>query len=49
MTSTLILVMPPASGGVTSITYRSPEVYFNKPWTGAIDIWAWGIAVSIAF
>lgn len=51
ITYTLALVMPPASGEVTSITYKSPEVYFNKPWTStsAIDIWAWGIAVSIAF
>ncbi|ODM21767.1 hypothetical protein SI65_02611 [Aspergillus cristatus] len=37
-------VMAPSRGEVTSIAYRSPEVYFNKPWTSAIDIWAWGIA-----
>lgn len=39
-------VMAPNRGEVTSITYRSPEVYFHKAWTRAIDIWAWGIAVS---
>ncbi|KAF7181448.1 hypothetical protein CNMCM7691_000666 [Aspergillus felis] len=38
-------VMAPDYGEVTSITYRSPEVYFGKAWTSAIDIWAWGIAV----
>ncbi|PYI04743.1 kinase-like protein [Aspergillus sclerotiicarbonarius CBS 121057] len=36
-------VMAPDRGDVTSLTYRSPEVYFKKPWTSAIDIWAWGI------
>lgn len=35
--------MPPDRGEVTSITYRSPEVYFGKAWTSGIDIWAWGI------
>ena len=38
--------MAPDRGNVTSLTYRSPEVYFKKPWTSAIDIWAWGIVVS---
>ncbi|EAW16894.1 putative protein kinase [Aspergillus fischeri NRRL 181] len=38
-------VMAPDRGEVTSITYRSPEVYFGKAWTSAVDIWAWGIAV----
>ncbi|GAQ05219.1 hypothetical protein ALT_2540 [Aspergillus lentulus] len=37
-------VMAPDRGEVTSITYRSPEVYFGKAWTSAVDIWAWGIA-----
>ncbi|RHZ60779.1 hypothetical protein CDV55_105558 [Aspergillus turcosus] len=37
-------VLAPDRGEVTSITYRSPEVYFGKAWTSAIDIWAWGIA-----
>lgn len=32
------VVMTPNRGELTSITYRSPEVYFNKPWTSAIDI-----------
>ncbi|PWY88877.1 serine/threonine protein kinase [Aspergillus sclerotioniger CBS 115572] len=37
-------VMTTDRGDVTSLAYRSPEVYFKKPWTSAIDIWAWGIA-----
>ncbi|KAK6826860.1 hypothetical protein RU639_004595 [Aspergillus parasiticus] len=37
------MVRPPSQGPITSITYRSPEVYFNKPWTAATDIWSWGI------
>ncbi|KAF7155868.1 hypothetical protein CNMCM5623_008748 [Aspergillus felis] len=37
-------VMAPGQDEVTSITYRSPEVYLAKTWTSAIDIWAWGIA-----
>ncbi|KMP10107.1 hypothetical protein CIHG_04407 [Coccidioides immitis H538.4] len=28
----------PSRGTITSIAYRSPEVYFNKPWTTATDI-----------
>ncbi|KAK2804724.1 hypothetical protein FQN50_006462 [Emmonsiellopsis sp. PD_5] len=39
-------VMAPDRGEVTSISYRSPEVYLGKPWTSAVDIWAWGIAVK---
>lgn len=38
--------MAPDSGEVSSIAYRNPEVYFNEPWTSAIDVWAWGIAVG---
>ncbi|RHZ46902.1 uncharacterized protein CDV56_103932 [Aspergillus thermomutatus] len=37
-------VMAPDRGEVISITYRSPEIYFGKAWTSAIDIWAWRIA-----
>lgn len=43
----ILIVMAPGRGEVTSITYRSPEVYFGKPWTSAIDIWAWGITVFL--
>ncbi|KAE8163735.1 kinase-like domain-containing protein [Aspergillus tamarii] len=37
------MVRPPSQGPITSITYRSPEVYFCKPWATATDIWSWGI------
>lgn len=43
----LINILVPSRGEVTSIAYRSPKAYFNKPWTRAIDIWAWGIAVGV--
>ncbi|KAJ9378854.1 hypothetical protein DTO063F5_7497 [Paecilomyces variotii] len=33
----------PSTREITSITYRSPEVYFGKPWTQSTDIWSWGI------
>ncbi|KAB8224820.1 hypothetical protein BDV33DRAFT_199108 [Aspergillus novoparasiticus] len=36
-------VMAPGRGEITSITYRSPEV-FDKPWAGGVDNWAWGFA-----
>ncbi|PGH01337.1 hypothetical protein AJ80_09027 [Polytolypa hystricis UAMH7299] len=36
-------VRSPSQGPISSITYRSPEVYFNKPWTTATDIWSWGM------
>ncbi|KAK2841684.1 hypothetical protein FQN49_006006 [Arthroderma sp. PD_2] len=38
-------VMRPSRGKITSITYRSPEVYLGKPWTSATDIWSWGIVL----
>ncbi|KAB8273835.1 hypothetical protein BDV30DRAFT_238361 [Aspergillus minisclerotigenes] len=41
------MLRPPSQGPLTSITYRSPEVYFNKPWTAATDMWSWGILVYI--
>ncbi|KAM5442949.1 hypothetical protein MferCBS31731_001822 [Microsporum ferrugineum] len=37
------MVQPPSQGTISSISYRSPEAYFNKPWTSATDIWSWGI------
>ncbi|RAL15866.1 uncharacterized protein BO97DRAFT_421116 [Aspergillus homomorphus CBS 101889] len=40
-------MMASGHGEVTSITYRSPEAYFNKPWSSAIDIWAWRIVVNL--
>lgn len=43
---TYFTVRRPYTGEITSITYRSPEVFFGKPWTGNTDIWSWGIIVS---
>ncbi|KDB20961.1 hypothetical protein H109_07087 [Trichophyton interdigitale MR816] len=37
------MMRPPSHGPISAITYRSPEVYFKKPWTTATDIWSWGI------
>ncbi|PGH31044.1 serine/threonine protein kinase [[Emmonsia] crescens] len=37
------MIERPSCGTITSIAYRSPEVYFNKPWTTATDIWSWGM------
>ncbi|PGH02094.1 hypothetical protein AJ79_07731 [Helicocarpus griseus UAMH5409] len=37
------MVQPPSQGSISAITYRSPEVYFNKSWTTATDIWSWGM------
>ncbi|KAK2762324.1 hypothetical protein FQN54_001334 [Arachnomyces sp. PD_36] len=39
----LDMIEQPSQGRISSITYRSPEVYFGKPWTAATDIWSWGI------
>ncbi|GAD94514.1 conserved hypothetical protein [Paecilomyces variotii No. 5] len=36
----------PSTREITSITYRSPEVFFGKAWTESTDIWPWGIIVS---
>ncbi|KAF2436215.1 kinase-like protein [Tothia fuscella] len=33
----------PSVREITSLAYRSPEVYFGKPWTSGTDIWSWGI------
>lgn len=40
------IVSKPSSREITSLTYRSPEVYFGKPWSQSTDIWFWGIIVS---
>ncbi|KAJ2984385.1 hypothetical protein NUW58_g6089 [Xylaria curta] len=31
---------------ISSLTYRSPEVYFSKPWNQSTDIWSWGIILA---
>ena|SRR5271168_243122 len=41
----LRVVTKPSDREITSISYRSPEVYFRKPWTASTDIWSWGIMV----
>ncbi|KAI0970518.1 hypothetical protein F4678DRAFT_112029 [Xylaria arbuscula] len=28
---------------ITCLTYRSPEVYYEKAWGRSTDIWSWGI------
>ncbi|KAI1291495.1 kinase-like domain-containing protein [Xylaria venustula] len=34
---------PNSKPGITSRTYRSPEVYFGKAWGYGTDTWSWGI------
>lgn len=41
------LVESPSQETISSIAYRSPEVYFSKPWTASTDIWSWGMVVNI--
>src|SRR5271170_6910964 len=41
----LYAVTKPSDREITSISYRSLEVYFRKPWTMSTDIWSWGIMV----
>lgn len=43
------LVQSPSGGEISSITYRSPEVYFRRPWTASTDIWSWGVVVIMCF
>jgi len=38
-------VTQPSNREITSIAYRSPEVYFGRPWSSSTDIWSWGIIV----
>ncbi|KAK2830997.1 hypothetical protein FQN49_007106 [Arthroderma sp. PD_2] len=35
-----------SSREITSLTYRSPEVHFGKPWTRSTDVWSWGIILA---
>lgn len=41
------LVSSPGTREISSLTYRSPEVYFGKPWDQSTDIWSWGIMASM--
>lgn len=41
-----VVVSPPGTREISSLTYRSPEVYFGKPWDQSTDIWSWGIMVG---
>ncbi|KAJ9195966.1 hypothetical protein DTO164E3_6504 [Paecilomyces variotii] len=36
----------PSVGEITSVTYRSPEVYFGKAWNESTEIWSWGIILA---
>ncbi|KAJ8129925.1 hypothetical protein O1611_g3705 [Lasiodiplodia mahajangana] len=36
----------PGTRQISSLTYRSPEVYFGKPWDYGTDIWSWGIILA---
>lgn len=38
-------ITEPSDREITSITYRSPEVYYGKAWTTSADIWSWGIVL----
>ncbi|CCF35287.1 hypothetical protein CH063_07107 [Colletotrichum higginsianum] len=39
-------VSPPSDREITSLTYRSPEVHFGKPWDQSTDIWSWGVILA---
>ncbi|KAK2764817.1 hypothetical protein FQN53_006945 [Emmonsiellopsis sp. PD_33] len=39
-------ITKPSSREVTSLTYRSPEVHFGKPWAQSTDVWSWGIILA---
>ncbi|KAI1276325.1 kinase-like domain-containing protein [Xylaria sp. FL0933] len=39
-------ISQPGSREISSLTYRSPEVYFGKPWDQSTDIWSWGIILA---
>ncbi|SPB46077.1 unnamed protein product [Aspergillus niger] len=39
-------VSKPSTREITSLTYRSPEVYFGKPWSSSTDVWSWGIILA---
>ncbi|KAI1429281.1 kinase-like domain-containing protein [Xylaria sp. FL1777] len=39
-------ISPPGKRKISSLTYRSPEAYFGKPWDQSTDIWSWGIILA---
>ncbi|PYI07207.1 kinase-like protein [Aspergillus sclerotiicarbonarius CBS 121057] len=39
-------VSNPSTRKITSLTYRSPEVHFQKPWNQSTDVWSWGIILA---
>ncbi|KAI1913243.1 hypothetical protein LOZ12_001422 [Ophidiomyces ophidiicola] len=39
-------ISKPSTKEVTSLTYRSPELHFGKPWTESTDVWSWGIILA---
>ncbi|KAF2964584.1 hypothetical protein GQX73_g8984 [Xylaria multiplex] len=39
-------ISEPGRHEISSLTYRSPEVYFGKPWNQSTDIWSWGIILA---
>ncbi|GKZ73022.1 hypothetical protein AnigIFM60653_005164 [Aspergillus niger] len=39
-------VSKPSTREITSLTYRSPEVHFGKPWSSSTDVWSWGIILA---
>ncbi|KAI1123695.1 kinase-like domain-containing protein [Nemania abortiva] len=39
-------ISQPGKREISSLTYRSPEVYFGKPWDYGTDIWSWGIILA---
>ncbi|KAK2768252.1 hypothetical protein FQN54_000104 [Arachnomyces sp. PD_36] len=39
-------ISKPSTREITPLTYRSPEVFFGKPWTQSTDVWSWGIILA---
>ncbi|RAL00735.1 kinase-like protein [Aspergillus ibericus CBS 121593] len=39
-------IRKPSTEKITALTYRSPEVHFNKPWDQSTDVWSWGIILA---
>ncbi|KAL3261673.1 hypothetical protein ABHI18_003550 [Aspergillus niger] len=39
-------ISKPFTREITSLTYRSPEVHFGKPWSSSTDVWSWGIILA---
>ncbi|GLA58827.1 hypothetical protein AtubIFM54640_008934 [Aspergillus tubingensis] len=42
-------VSKPSTREITSLTYRSPEVHFGRPWSSSTDVWSWGIILAQLF